>query len=104
MAEEVAVRDPMVAEPPVIEEKMEEMAVKTEVKKEVVVAFVSTADPADRTPKFAEEEYKLVVVELVPVALTKVRFWSVVEPVSARLAKVAVPVAVMFEAVRLPSK
>ncbi len=41
---------------------------------------------------------KLVVVALVPVALTKLKFWRVVEPVSKRLESVEIPaVAVSVE-------
>jgi hypothetical protein len=39
----------------------------------------------------AVEAKKFVVVALVPVALIKVKFWRVVEPLTRRLAKVATP-------------
>ncbi len=45
-----------------------------------------------------------MVVALVPVAFTNVKFWRVVEPVARRFANARVPVAVMFAAKRLPEK
>ena len=47
---------------------------------------------------------KLVVVADVPVAFTKVKFWSVDDPVAKRFANESVPVAVMFAAAMLPLK
>ena len=60
-------------------------------KKLVVVAFPTTAEVADSTPKFAEEEKRFVVVADVPVAFTKVKFWRVDEPVRRRFERVESP-------------
>ena len=56
-------------------------------KREVEVAASSTA----------AEAYRLVVVAFVPVAFTKVRFWSVVEPVSKSVPAESTPIVPFVE-------
>ena len=85
----------MVARMEVNESKRPLATCAAEAKRLVEVAFVAL--------KFVLK--KLVVVALVPVAFTKVRFCSVVEPVSSKFVVVTVPVAVMFPTlVMLPEK
>ena len=64
--------------------------------------------PAEEIPPLKEEvpvpctAMRLVVVALVTVALRAVTFWSVVEPVTRRFAKVARPVSVREATVSVP--
>ena len=58
-----------------------------------VVAFVTVANPAlnrfaNKSDDDATVEKNDVLVAFVPVAFTKVKFWSVVEPVSRRFPNV----------------
>ena len=69
----------------------------------------SAFEPTERSEakRFVEEavvEKNEVVVAAVPVALRKVKFWSVDDPVAKRFANESVPVAVMLAAVMLPLK
>lgn len=113
----MAVSEPIVAEPPVIDEKIEETALKIEAKKLVVVALPATSEDEY---KFVEVELvmlplvavrpvekKLVVVADVPVALMKVKFWRVVEPIARRSPAWLIEnlvVEATFKSIRLPVK
>lgn len=57
---------------------------------------------AKRLVDDAVVEKKFVVVALDPVALRKVKFWRVDDPVARRFANERVPVAVMFAAEMFP--
>jgi hypothetical protein len=60
------------------------------------IAFVANRFVDDEVP-----EKKLVVVALVPVALTKVKFWRVEEPVARKFGTVSRPV--VFNVPKLPT-
>ena len=54
--------------------------------------------------ELAVDEKKLVVVALVPVAFTKVKFWRVEEPVSKRLESVVRPLVTVSVPVKLAAE
>ena len=89
MAEEVAVRDPTVAEPPVREEKMPETARKMFAKREVEVALVV----------FRFVENRLVVVAFVVVELSAISVVEAKRPLvnhsGVEVAEVVVPKTVV---------